>query len=88
MIIDAHAHIYDVLAGYGAKGEFRPLGNGKGIWSTGEVEQFFPSQYGDLGFRAEALLMLMEEAGIALKKSYGQNFLVNPMVPQDIADSC
>ena len=31
---------------------------------------------------------LMEEAGIALKKSYGQNFLVNPMVPQDIADSC
>lgn len=31
---------------------------------------------------------LMEEAGIALKKSYGQNFLVNPMVPSDIADSC
>ena len=31
---------------------------------------------------------LMEEAGIALKKAYGQNFLVNPMVPQEIADSC
>lgn len=64
MIVDAHAHIYDYLAGYGAKGEFRPLGNGKGIWATGEVEQFFPAQYGDLGFRAEALLGLMEEAGI------------------------
>ena len=64
MIVDAHAHIYDILAGYGAKGEFRPLGNGKGIWATGEVEQFFPAQYGDLGFRAEALLGLMEEAGI------------------------
>ena len=64
MIIDAHAHIYDILAGYGAKGEFRPLGNGKGIWATGEVEQFFPAQYGDLGFRAEALLDLMDEAGI------------------------
>ncbi len=64
MIIDAHAHIYDILAGYGAKGEFRPFGNGKGIWATGEVEQFFPSQYGDLGFRGEALLELMAEAGI------------------------
>ena len=64
MIIDAHAHVYDILAGYGAKGEFRPLGKGKGIWATGEVEQFFPAEYGDLGFRAEVLLQLMEEAGI------------------------
>ena len=64
MIIDAHAHIYDILTGYGARGEFRPLGQGKGIWSTGEVNQFFPPQYGDLGFHAETLLQLMEEGGI------------------------
>ena len=64
MIVDAHAHIYDILAGYGAKGEFRPLGQGRGIWSTGEVEQFFPAQYGDLGFSAESLLALMDEAGV------------------------
>lgn len=61
MVIDAHAHVYDILSGYGARGEFRPLGNGRGIWATGEIEQFFPAQYGDLGFKAEALLQLMEE---------------------------
>lgn len=64
MIIDAHAHIYDILAGYGARGECRPLGQGKGIWSTGEVNQFFPPEYGDKGFLAEALLQLMDEGGI------------------------
>ena len=64
MIIDAHAHIYDVLAGYGARGECRPLGKGKGIWATGEVEQFFPAEYGDLGFTAETLLKLMAENGV------------------------
>lgn len=64
MIIDAHAHIYDILTGYGARGEFRPLGQGKGIWSTGEVNQFFPPQYGDIGFLAETLLRLMDEGGI------------------------
>ena len=64
MIIDAHGHIYEFLAGYGSKGEFRPLGKGKGIWATGEVEQFFPEKYGDLGFHAEPLLGLMDEGGI------------------------
>ena len=64
MIIDAHAHIYDILSGFGARGEFRPLGQGKGIWSTGEVNQFFPPQYGDKGFLAETLLQLMDEGSI------------------------
>ena len=31
---------------------------------------------------------LMEEAGIVFRKEYGQNFLLNPMVPEDIADGC
>ena len=64
MIIDAHAHIYEILKGYGAKGEFRPLGGGKGIWATGLVEQFFPSEYGDTGFHTETLLRIMKEAGV------------------------
>lgn len=63
-IIDAHAHIYDILTGYGPRGEFRPLGKGLGIWSNGDIEQFFPAEYGDLGFRAEMLLQLMDEGGI------------------------
>ena len=64
MIIDAHAHIYEILKGYGAKGEFRPLGGGKGIWATGKVEQFFPAEYGDTGFHAETLIELMDESGV------------------------
>ncbi len=64
MIIDAHAHVYEILKGYGAKGEFRPLGGGKGIWATGKVEQFFPAEYGDTGFHAETLINLMDEAGV------------------------
>jgi predicted TIM-barrel fold metal-dependent hydrolase len=64
MIIDAHAHIYEILKGYGSKGEFRPIGGGRGIWATGKVEQFFPEEYGDTGFHAETLLKLMEEGGI------------------------
>lgn len=31
---------------------------------------------------------LMEEAGIAFRKEYGQNFLINPLIPEDIADQC
>lgn len=64
MIIDAHAHAYDILSGYGARGEFRPLGKGRGIWATGEIEQFFPEEYGDLGFTAETLMRLMAENGV------------------------
>ena len=31
---------------------------------------------------------LMEDAGISFRKEFGQNFLINPMVPEDIADMC
>ena len=31
---------------------------------------------------------LMEDAGISFRKEFGQNFLINPIVPEDIADMC
>ena len=31
---------------------------------------------------------LMCEAGIVFRKEYGQNFLINPMIPEDIAENC
>ena len=46
MIIDAHAHVFTHLAGFGADGELRSLGGGKAIWSTGEVIQLVPEEYG------------------------------------------
>lgn len=32
--------------------------------------------------------MLMSEAGITFRKEFGQNFLINRMIPEDIADNC
>ncbi len=31
---------------------------------------------------------LMSEAGITFRKEFGQNFLINRMIPEDIADNC
>jgi 16S rRNA (adenine1518-N6/adenine1519-N6)-dimethyltransferase len=31
---------------------------------------------------------LMSDAGINFRKEFGQNFLINPMIPEDIADMC
>ena len=64
MVIDGHAHVIEELKGYGARGEFRATGRGRGRWATGEEEQFFPEQYGDKGFMGETLVQLMDENGI------------------------
>ena len=31
---------------------------------------------------------VMQEAGITFRKEFGQNFLTNRMIPEDIADNC
>ena len=31
---------------------------------------------------------VMSEAGITFRKEFGQNFLTNRMIPEDIADNC
>ena len=61
MIIDAHAHIFSSLSGFGADGELRPLKNGKAIWSTGEVIQLIPEEYGKTEFPVSSLLKLMDD---------------------------
>lgn len=60
MIIDAHAHIYEYLRPYGPWGEGRAIGKGKVRWPDGIEMQFFPPEYGDTGFKVEALLKVME----------------------------
>lgn len=64
MIIDAHAHIFSSLSGFGADGELRPLKNGKAIWSTGEVIQLIPEEYGKTEFPVSSLLKLMDENSV------------------------
>ena len=64
LIVDGHAHVIEILKGYGARGEFRAIGGGRGRWTTGEEEQFFPAEYGDLGFLGETLVKEMDANGI------------------------
>lgn len=63
-LIDAHAHIFETLSGFGADGELRAIGGGKAVWATGEVIDLIPSGYGDVSFTAESLLSLMDSCGI------------------------
>ncbi len=64
LIVDGHAHIYEILRGFGPLGECRAIGGGRGRWPTGVETQFFPPKYGDLGFSAEALLDVMNANGV------------------------
>lgn len=58
--IDAHAHIFEQLCGFGADGELRAMPKGKAVWATGEVIDLIPSSYGDTTFPAERFLSVMD----------------------------
>ncbi len=64
-IIDAHAHIYERLAGFGPRGEARAIGGGMVEWATGQRERFLREVDGDTGFSPERLLALMDEGGVS-----------------------
>ncbi|MGN1163798.1 MAG: amidohydrolase family protein, partial [Candidatus Ornithospirochaeta sp.] len=63
-IIDAHAHIFSPLSGFGADGELKPLEGGKAVWSTGEVIQLLPKEYEKTEFTSSDLIALMDKASI------------------------
>ena len=63
-IIDAHAHIYERLSGFGPRGEARAIGGGMIEWATGEKERFLRAEHGDYGFSYDMLLSLMQKAEV------------------------
>ncbi|MBR5022080.1 MAG: amidohydrolase [Oscillospiraceae bacterium] len=63
-IIDAHAHIYEHLTGFGPRGEARALGGGMVEWANGDVEQLLRPEHGNKEFMPETLLRLMDEADV------------------------
>ena len=63
-IIDAHTHIFDVLAGFGSCGELRPIGNGVARWATGEEMAMIPPELGDRCFPAQTLASLLRDKGV------------------------
>lgn len=64
MMIDAHAHCFTQLCGFGADGELRSIGGGQARWATGEVIDLIPSHYGDTTFSAERFLSVMDSHGV------------------------
>ena len=62
--IDAHAHIYERLTGFGARGEARAIGGGMVEWATGQKERLLKAEHGEYGFSYDTLAALMKEGGI------------------------
>lgn len=60
-IIDAHVHTFEHLAGFGPRGEMRPLGGGKIRWGDGILAQIIPPELGDREFLAPTLVTLMDQ---------------------------
>lgn len=63
-IIDSHAHIFQSIAGFGAEGELRAIGDGFAEWATGRKERIIPEGLGETSFTAETYLSLMDRYNI------------------------
>jgi predicted TIM-barrel fold metal-dependent hydrolase len=59
-IVDAHTHVIESVAGFGPRGELRPLGRGRARWASGLEIQLIPPELGDRSFPGEALLRLLD----------------------------
>ena len=64
-IIDAHTHVIERLAGYGRRGELRPIGRGRARWATGEETAFLPEGFGETDFTHDRLVSVLDSEGVA-----------------------
>jgi len=60
-VIDAHVHVVERIAGFGKKGEMRPIGGGRIRWADGTEFQLIPPELGDREFTGSRLIDLMDE---------------------------
>ena len=45
-IIDSHAHLVQYIAGTGAGGELRSIGNGMAVYANGQTVRMIPKEFG------------------------------------------
>ena len=45
-IIDSHAHVVQYIAGTGAGGELRSIGNGMAVYANGQTVRMIPEEFG------------------------------------------
>ena len=64
MIIDSHAHVFDIYTSYGGRGESWAVGGGLVEFATGETMRILPEDLKNDNFTAETLLAMMDGAGV------------------------
>lgn len=73
-IIDAHVHIVQCIAGFGAQGELRACGGGKAIHASGQVISMIPEELGEYDVTPEKVIELMDshqvEKAVLLQGNY------------------
>ena len=73
-IIDAHVHLAQCIAGFGAEGELRACGGGKAVYASGNVINMIPPELGEYDVKAEKVLELMDrnnvEKAVLLQGNY------------------
>ena len=73
-IIDTHVHLIQTIAGTGAGGELRHIGNGMGQYASGETFRALPEEYGSGVVTAEDILAVMDahqvEKAVLLQGNY------------------
>lgn len=60
-IIDAHVHLAQCIAGFGAEGELRACGAGKAVYASGSVISLIPPELGEYDVTPEKVLELMDQ---------------------------
>jgi predicted TIM-barrel fold metal-dependent hydrolase len=65
MIVDAHTHVIEHIAGLGRMGETRAVGRGRARSIGGQETQLIPEAWGDTSFTHDRLVQVMDEHGIS-----------------------
>ena len=74
-IIDSHIHICRCINGFGNSGEMQAIGGGYASYADGTIFQMIPECLGEYDVTPEAVLKVMDEAGVSKAVMLQGNFL-------------
>ena len=74
-IIDSHIHICRCINGLGNSGEMQVIGGGYASYADGTIFQMIPECLGEYDVTPEAVLKVMDEAGVSKAVMLQGNFL-------------
>ena len=74
-IIDSHIHICRCINGFGNSGEMQAIGGGYASYADGTIFQMIPECLGEYDVTPEAVLKIMDEAGVSKAVMLQGNFL-------------